>query len=53
MRNGSRNFSILEVRLEQQVFLLKRLFIGKLHSNMTTPNGLGRIDCSVLRISSD
>jgi hypothetical protein len=30
----------------------KRLFIAKLHSNKTTPNGLGRITCSVLRISS-
>jgi hypothetical protein len=52
-RNGSGNYSILEVQLEQQVFLLKRLIIGKLHSNKTTPTGLGRIDCSFLRISSD
>jgi hypothetical protein len=52
MRNGNGNFSILEVQIDQQVFLLIILIIVKLHSNKKTPNGLGRISCSVLRISS-
>jgi hypothetical protein len=34
--------------MQQQDFFLKRLILAKLHSNKTTPNGLGRMDCSVL-----
>jgi hypothetical protein len=48
----SGNFSILGVQIQQQVFFSKRHLIATLHSKKTTLNGLGRIDCSVLRISS-
>jgi hypothetical protein len=44
-------FSILGVQIQEPVSFLKRLLITKLQSNKTTPNGLGRMGCSVLRIS--
>jgi hypothetical protein len=43
-------FSILRVQIQHQVFFFKRLIIAKLHSNKTTPNGLGRINYLVLRL---